>query len=59
LRLKPSTASIISLRAIAHVMSRAIDFDREARSRTIEVEHIGPHGMLTANALLTPAQAPP
>ncbi len=44
---EPSLSNRVSLGPIPHIMRNAIDFDRQARLGTEEVEHIGARGMLS------------
>jgi hypothetical protein len=48
LRLEPFRSPQIALWPIAHVMRDSVNFDREARLRAIEIEHIGPYWVLAA-----------
>jgi hypothetical protein len=46
--LKPGVAGRVTQRSIAQVVAHPVDLHREARLGAIEVEHIGPNRVLTA-----------
>jgi hypothetical protein len=48
LRFEPAQSAQIALGPVAHLVRDPINLDSEARLRAIEIEHIGPHRVLTA-----------
>jgi hypothetical protein len=57
--LQPFSSPLVALRSIAQIMCRAVDFDRQLRRRTIEIEHIFADWMLTPELQVTASDSDP